>query len=364
MLAAFTIAGYAGLLSFNVQQSGAGRKRRKRSARMDFVNEMKAKARSMRKKLVLPEGAEPRTIRAARILIDEQLAVSVTLLGKTADIQKAAEDEGVDLNGINLVNPHADASLATYAAEYYELRKHKGMTGDQAKIDITDSLRWGAMMVHRGDADAMVAGAENTTGDVLRAGLAIIGTIPGLKTASSCFVISGLDPQWGAGGAMIFSDCAVVPDPSPEQLADIACSAAQSCREFLGLEPVVALMSFSTKGSAKHDDVAKVQSAVELLKGKNPGFVFDGELQADAALVPSVTDKKAPGSPVRGKVNTLIFPDLGAGNIGYKLVQRLGKAEAFGPFLQGFAKPVSDLSRGASVDDIVTTCAVTLSRAK
>jgi phosphate acetyltransferase len=156
----------------------------------------------------------------------------------------------------------------------------------------------------------------------------------------------------------------VVPDPSAEQLADIAESAAMSCREFLGAEPVVALMSFSTKGSAKHDDVTKVQQAVEILKSKNAGFLFDGELQADAALVPSVTDKKAPGSPVRGKVNTLIFPDLGAGNIGYKLVQRLGKVDAFGPFLQGFAKPVSDLSRGASVEDIVVTCAVTLSRVK
>jgi phosphate acetyltransferase len=262
------------------------------------------------------------------------------------------------------VYPHADVTLGKYAHEYYELRKHKGMTEEQAKIDITDPLRWGAIMVHLGDADAMVAGAENTTGDVLRAGLGIVGTVPGLKTASSCFVMANLDPKWGVDGALIFSDCAVVPDPSAEQLADIAESAAQSCREFLGVDPMVALMSFSTKGSAKHDDVSKVQAALAILKERNPGFVFDGELQADAALVPSVTDKKAPGSPVRGKVNTLIFPDLGAGNIGYKLVQRLGKAEAFGPFLQGFAKPISDLSRGASIDDIVTTCAVTLSRVK
>ncbi|GHV96640.1 phosphate acetyltransferase [Spirochaetia bacterium] len=331
---------------------------------MDFVSDMKAKAKSMRKKLVLPEGTEPRTVKAARILVDEQLAVSVTLLGKVTEIQKVADAEGVNLNGINIVHPHGDASLNKYAHEYYELRKHKGMTEDQAKIDIADPLRWGSMMVHLGDADAMVAGAENTTGDVLRAGLAIIGTVPGLKTASSCFVMAGMDPQWGLDGAMIFSDCAVIPDPTAEQLADIAESAAQSCREFLGAEPVVALMSFSTKGSAKHDNVTKVQTAVQILKGKNPGFVFDGEIQADAALVPSVTDKKAPGSPVRGKVNTLIFPDLGAGNIGYKLVQRLGKVEAFGPFLQGFAKPISDLSRGASVEDIVTTAAVTLSRVK
>ena len=331
---------------------------------MDFVSAMKAKAASMRKRLVLPEGTERRTIRAARILIDERLAASVTLLGSIALVQKAAEEEGVNLEGIGIIYPHADPNLGKYAQEYYELRKHKGVTEEQAKTDIIDPLRWGAMMVRFGEADAMVAGAENTTGNVLRAGLAIIGTVAGVKTASSCFVMTGIDSQWGANGSLIFSDCAVVPEPTPEQLADISESAAQSCREFLGVEPVVALMSFSTKGSATHDDVAKVQSAVEILKGRNPSFVFDGELQADAALVPSVTDKKAPGSPVRGKVNTLVFPNLGAGNISYKLVQRLGNAEAFGPFLQGFAKPISDLSRGASVDDIVTTCAVTLSRVK
>jgi phosphate acetyltransferase len=325
---------------------------------------MKGKAVSKQKKLVLPEGTEPRTVRAARIIIDERLAASVTLLGEIADIEKTAKKEGINLDNINIVCPHANDRFGAYANEYYELRKHKGMTEEQAKIDMADPLRWGAMMVRMGEADVMVAGAENTTGDVLRAGLAIIGTVPGLKTASSCFVMAGMDSQWGADGALIFSDCAVIPDPTPEQLADISESAAQSCREFLEVEPVAALLSFSTKGSAKHDDVSKVQSALEILKGRNPGFVFDGELQADAALVPSVTDKKAPGSPVRGKVNTLIFPDLGAGNIGYKLVQRLGNAEAFGPFLQGFAKPISDLSRGASVDDIVTTCAVTLSRVK
>jgi phosphate acetyltransferase len=325
---------------------------------------MKSKAASMKKRLVLPEGTEPRIIRAARIIIDEQLASSVTLLGKVVNIQNAAEQEGVDLGGIDLISPHADTNVNKYAHEYYELRKHKGVTEEQAKIDITESLRWGAMMVRFGDADAMVAGAENTTGDVLRAGLAIFGTVPGVKTASSCFVITGLDAQWGAEGGLIFSDCAVVPDPTPEQLADIAESAALSCREFLGVEPVVALMSFSTKGSAEHAAVKKVQSAVDILSGRKLNFVFDGELQADAALVPSVTDKKAPGSPVKGKVNTLVFPDLGAGNIAYKLVQRLGNAEAFGPFLQGFAKPISDLSRGASVNDIVMTCAVTLSRVK
>jgi phosphate acetyltransferase len=331
---------------------------------MDFVQQMKNKARALQKRLVLPEGTEPRTVKAAKILVTEGLAASVTLLGKESDIQKTAAQEGVDLSDVNIVNPAVSPKISEYAAVYYELRKHKGMTAEQAKTEIVDPLRWGAMMVRQGEADASVAGAENATGDVLRAGLTIIGTVPGLKTASSCFVMTGMDESWGTGGSLIFSDCAVVPDPAPDQLADIAQSAAQSCREFLDAEPVVALMSFSTKGSAKHDNVAKVQNAVEILKGRNPSFVFDGELQADAALVPSVTDKKAPGSPVRGRVNTLIFPDLGSGNIGYKLVQRLGRAGAFGPFLQGFARPISDLSRGASVDDIVVTCAVTLSRAK
>jgi phosphate acetyltransferase len=331
---------------------------------VDFVTEMKTKVKSAKKRLVLPEGAEPRIIRAARNLLDEKLAVSVTLLGKVADIQQTVEKEGVDLYDINIVSPVADPNRGKYADTYYELRKLKGMTQDQAKIDIIDPLRWGAMMVHMGDADAMVAGAVNTTGDVLRAGLSIIGTKPGLKTASSCFVMTGMDPKYGTEGTMVFSDCAVVPNPTPEQLADIAESAAQSCREFLNTEPVVALLSFSTKGSAKHDDVTKVQIAVETLKNRKVDFIFDGELQADAALVPSVTDTKAHGSPVRGKVNVLVFPELSSGNIGYKLVQRLGKVEAFGPFLQGFAKPISDLSRGASVEDIVTTCAVTLSRAK
>jgi phosphate acetyltransferase len=221
------------------------------------------------------------------------------------------------------------------------------------------------MMVHLGDADAMVAGAESATADVLRAGLAIIGTQAGSKTASSCFVVQTTDKAWGADGALIFSDCAVVPDPSSEQLSDIAISASQSCREFLGVEPYVAMLSFSTKGSGGElPPVLKVREAVKLVQQKAPELKVDGEIQSDAALVPSVTEKKAPGSPIKGKVNTLVFPDLNAGNIGYKLVQRLGKAEAFGPFLQGFAKPISDLSRGASVDDIVVTSAVTMARAK
>jgi phosphate acetyltransferase len=239
------------------------------------------------------------------------------------------------------------------------------MTMEQARLDILAPLRWGAMMLHLGDVDAMVSGAENTTADVLRAGLAIIGTKPGIKTASSHFVIGTSESSWGVNGNFVFADCAVVPDPTPEQLADIALSAAQSCRDFLAVEPAVALLSFSTKGSGgDHPNVLKVREALKIVKSREPDLLIDGELQLDAALVPSVADKKAPGTPVRGKVNTLVFPDLQSGNIGVKLVQRIGKVDAFGPFLQGFAKPISDLSRGSSVEDIVNTCAFTLAQVK
>jgi phosphate acetyltransferase len=344
---------------------------------MDFEKVMLEKAKKAQKRLVLAEGTEPRTVKAARKIVDEKLAAQVTLVGARAAIEEVAKKEGVKLDGIVLADPANAPDKDRYVKTYLEMglakdeaKRKKGqdvkkpMTEETAKKDMAHFLRWGAMMVYLGDADAMVAGAESSTADVLRAGLGIIGTSPGSKTASSCFVMQMKDKEWGADGAMIFSDCAVLPAPSAEQLADIATSAAQSCREFLDAEPVVALMSFSTKGSAAHERVAAVTDAVALLTQRKVDFAFDGELQADAALVPAVTDKKAPGSPVRGKVNTLVFPDLGSGNIGYKLVQRLAKAEAFGPFLQGFAKPISDLSRGCSVEDIVVTSAVTLARAK
>jgi phosphate acetyltransferase len=328
---------------------------------MNFIEEMRKKASANTRALVLPEGYEPRTMKAGRILLDEGLAASVTLLGSLPQLEAVARKEGVSLKGLVLEDPSTAAQRKEYVDEYFELRKAKGISREEAeKVFMGDTQHWGAMMMRKGRADAMVSGADSETAKVLRAALTIIKTRPGIKTASSCFVMYLPKSAWGVDGHMIFADCAVVPDPSVEQLADIAVSSAESCRSFLRAEPLVAMLSFSTMGSASHALVDKVAAAVKLAREKNPKLVVDGEMQADAALIASVAAKKAPGSAVGGKANTLIFPDLQSGNIGYKLVQRLAGAEAYGPFLQGFAKPVSDLSRGCSVEDVVNTSVVTL----
>jgi phosphate acetyltransferase len=329
---------------------------------MTFTEKMIEKARSMSRTLVLPESTEPRTLKAARFITDERIAANVFLVGNSGEINRAAADSGVSLEGIEIVDPQVSSDLETFASEYHALRKHKGLSLEEARGKIRDPLLWGAMMVHLGRVDAMVAGAENATAKVLVAGFTIIGTLPGVKSASSCFVMDFPDKTMGENGLMIFSDCATIPEPTVDQLAEITLASAESCRTFLQTEPVVAMLSFSTKGSASHPLVDKVLEALRIVRERSPGLNIDGELQLDAAVVPSIGEKKAPGSTVAGKANTLIFPDLQAGNIGYKIAQRFANAGAYGPFLQGFAKPISDLSRGASVEDIINTCAVTLTQ--
>ena len=332
---------------------------------MRFVQIMKDKAKEYHNRLVLPEATEARTLRAARTLVDLQIPAELFLVGKKAEVEKACKQVGVSTDGFTIVDPEHSEWTESFAAALYEKRKAKGMTPEEAKKEMHDPLRFGAMMLAQDKADAMVAGAENTTANVLRAGLTIVGVKKGVKTASSCFIVDTKSTEWGTNGVLIFSDSAVIPHPTAEQLADIATAAAESYRSFVGHEPAVALLSYSTKGSGgdKDESIIKVREAVKLLDERKVNFCYDGELQLDAALIPEVTDRKAPGSPIRDKVNTLIFPDLNAGNIGYKLVQRFAKADAYGPFMQGFARPLSDLSRGCSAEDIVVTAVVTLVQA-
>ena len=318
---------------------------------MTLVESIHEKARSLRKHIVLPEGHDDRMLLAARQIVDGELA-QVTLLAGD-NIMKRVESCRISLNGIQIENP-AQKIRTGYIDELVKLRAHRGLSRKDAEALLLSPLYYGAMMVHMDHADGSVAGANNTTGDVLRAAIHCIGMNETTSVVSSIFLM--IVPDWPQ--VLTYADAGVIPDPTPEQLASIAINSADTHRKLTGDEPYVAMLSFSTYGSAKHDRVDKVKKATEIVKSKMPGLNVDGELQADAALIPDVGVKKAPGSPVAGRANVLIFPDLDSGNIAYKLTERLAKATALGPLVQGLKKPAMDLSRGCSVQDIVDVSAI------
>lgn len=330
---------------------------------MSVLDSIKEKAKADVKHILLPEGSEERTVQAARIITDEKIA-KVTLLGDEEEIKKVAEKFNVCLCGIDIINPLTDPDFEHYANGFYELRKAKGMTPEKARETIKNTLFYACMMIKECKADGMVSGAINTTGNTLRPGLQIIKMAKGINTISSCFIMEIPNKEYGDNGLMLFGDCAININPNPDELASIAIATANTAKTLLGMDPKVAMLSFSTKGSAKHENVDKVTAALAKVKELAPDLDVDGELQADAAMVPKVAALKAPGSKVAGHANVLIFPDLQAGNIGYKLVQRLAGAEAVGPVSQGFAKPINDLSRGCSIADIVSVVAITAVQAQ
>ena len=331
---------------------------------MGLFEKLTAKAKSSRQRIVLPEGTEPRTLTAAARIIAEGIA-EVILIGDPAEINaKANELKLTNIEKATLIDPNDEKVLDKYAPLFFELRKSKGITMEEARKTASNPLYLGCLMIKNGDADGQVAGALNTTGNVLRAAFQVIKTKPGINVVSGAFVmVLPEGSAYGTNGLLIFADCAVIPDPTAAELAQIAVSAAQTARDIAGMEPRVAILSFSTKGSAKHEKVDKVIEATKIAKEMAPTLPLDGELQADAALVPSVGSSKAPNSDIAGRANVLVFPNLEVGNIAYKLVQRLGGVEAVGPVLQGLAAPVNDLSRGCSPDDIYKTIIITCNQA-
>ncbi|MCX4368086.1 MAG: phosphate acetyltransferase [Duncaniella sp.] len=331
---------------------------------MGLFEKLTAKAKSSRQRIVLPEGTEPRTLTAAARIIAEGIA-DVILIGDPAEINaKANELKLTNIEKATLIDPNDEKVLDKYAPLFFELRKSKGITMEEARKTASNPLYLGCLMIKNGDADGQVAGALNTTGNVLRAAFQVIKTKPGINVVSGAFVmVLPEGSAYGTNGLLIFADCAVIPDPTAAELAQIAVSAAQTARDIAGMEPRVAILSFSTKGSAKHEKVDKVIEATKIAKEMAPTLPLDGELQADAALVPSVGSSKAPNSDIAGRANVLVFPNLEVGNIAYKLVQRLGGVEAVGPVLQGLAAPVNDLSRGCSPDDIYKTIIITCNQA-
>lgn len=330
---------------------------------MDLIKQIIERAKENKQRIVLPEGTEERTIKAADQLLNDGVA-EIILIGNKSEIESQASKFNLgNINKATILDPQNYEKKETYTNLLFELRKAKGMTIEQAAKLAEDPLYIGCLMIKNGDADGEIAGAKNTTGDVLRPALQIIKTAPGISVVSGAFLMFTQNKEYGKDGLLLFADCAVTPDPTASQLAEIAVATGHTARALVGEEPQVAILSFSTKGSAKHPMVDKVKEATELAHKIDPTLSLDGELQADAALVPSVGSSKAPGSSVAGKANVLVFPSLEVGNIAYKLVQRLGNAEAVGPILQGMAAPVNDLSRGCSVDDIYKMVAIAANQA-
>lgn len=331
---------------------------------MSLIESMTARAKAQRQRIVLPEGTEPRTLTAADRIIADGIA-DIILIGNPDEIKNAAAGLGLaNIDKATIVDPADEKVIDRYAPLFFELRKKKGISMEEARATTANPLYLGCLMVKSGDADGQVAGALNTTGNVLRAAFQVIKTQPGIEVVSGAFLM--LLPEglpYGTDGILIFADCAVVPDPTAPELAQIAVSAAQTARDIAGIDPRVAILSFSTKGSAKSERVDKVIEATRIAHEMAPDLHLDGELQADAALVPSVAASKAPASPIKGEANVIVFPSLEVGNIAYKLVQRLGRVEAVGPVLQGLAAPVNDLSRGCYPEDIYKTIIITCNQA-
>ena len=330
---------------------------------MSFINDIKTRAKKDIKTIVLPESNDIRVLKAANEVLKEGFA-DLILIGNKEEVQKIAKENKINVDKLKIIDPLKSSKFSTYVDEFYKLRKKKGITKEQASQMLKDNVYFGMMMVKQGDADGLVSGAIHSTSDTLRPALQILKTEPGTKLVSAFFLMNVPNCEYGYKGTFIFADSGLNEYPDSDSLSEIAISSAKSFKQLVGVEPRVAMLSYSTYGSAHSPLTDKVVEATRLLKEKASDLICDGELQLDAAIIPEIAASKAPGSPVEGKANTLIFPDLDSGNIGYKLVQRLAKAEAYGPLCQGIAKPVNDLSRGCSADDIVGVIAITAVQAQ